>query len=68
MVAKTGDILVFKPDEPHEIMSLEHDTKIMNILKYYDGKFTYKDSEASIELLSRERMVDVFPTESEQST
>lgn len=33
--AEAGQILDFRPNEPHEIMSLEDNTRIVNIVKNY---------------------------------
>ena len=35
--AIAGQILDFRPNEPHEIMALEDNTKIFNIIKKYGG-------------------------------
>jgi quercetin dioxygenase-like cupin family protein len=35
--ATAGQILDFKPNEPHEIMALEDNTRIFNILKKHNG-------------------------------
>ena len=32
-----GQILDFRPNEPHEIMALEDDTRIINIVKKFGG-------------------------------
>jgi quercetin dioxygenase-like cupin family protein len=36
-VATAGQILDFRADEPHEIVSLEDNTRILNIVKKMDG-------------------------------
>jgi len=36
-VAVAGQILDFRPSEPHELMALEDDTRIFNIVKKYNG-------------------------------
>jgi len=35
--AVAGQMVNFKPNEPHEIMALEDDTRIFNIIKKYGG-------------------------------
>ena len=35
--ALAGQILDFRPNEPHEIMALENNTRIINITKKYGG-------------------------------
>jgi quercetin dioxygenase-like cupin family protein len=35
--ADAGQIIDFKPNEPHEIMALEDNTRIINIIKKYNG-------------------------------
>lgn len=35
--ACAGQILNFRPDEPHEILALEDNTRIFNILKKFGG-------------------------------
>lgn len=35
--AVAGQIMDFRPNEPHEIMALEDDTRIINIVKKYGG-------------------------------
>ena len=35
--ASAGQILDFRPDEPHEIMALEDNTRILNIIKKSGG-------------------------------
>ena len=35
--AIAGQILDFRPNEPHELMALEDGTRIFNILKKYNG-------------------------------
>jgi quercetin dioxygenase-like cupin family protein len=35
--AMPGQILDFRPNEPHEIMALEDNTRIFNIIKKYGG-------------------------------
>ena len=35
--ATAGQILDFRPNEPHEIMALEDNTRILNIVKKYGG-------------------------------
>lgn len=35
--ATPGQILDFRPNEPHEIMALENNTRIFNIIKKYGG-------------------------------
>jgi quercetin dioxygenase-like cupin family protein len=35
--AVAGQILDFRPGEPHELMALENNTRIINILKKYNG-------------------------------
>jgi quercetin dioxygenase-like cupin family protein len=37
MVAVAGQLLDFRPNEPHELMALEDDTRIFNIIKKYGG-------------------------------
>lgn len=37
MVAEAGQILNFRPEEPHEIMALEDGTRIINIIKKHGG-------------------------------
>ena len=36
--ATPGQILDFRPGEPHELMALEDNTRIFNILKYVGGE------------------------------
>jgi quercetin dioxygenase-like cupin family protein len=36
-IADAGAILDFRPNEPHEFMALEDDTRIVNIVKKYGG-------------------------------
>lgn len=36
--AKAGQILDFRPNEPHEIMALEDNTRIFNIVKKFGGQ------------------------------
>jgi len=36
-VAIAGQILDFRPNEPHELMALEDNTRIFNIVKKYNG-------------------------------
>ena len=36
--ATTGQLLDFRPGEPHEIMALEDNTRIVNIVKKYGGQ------------------------------
>ena len=43
--AVAGQILDFRPDEPHEIMALEDNTRIINILKKAGG--TPNDAEVT---------------------
>lgn len=38
IVAIAGQVLVFKPNEPHEFEALEENTRIVNILTKYGGK------------------------------
>lgn len=35
--ATAGQIMDFRPNEPHEIMALEDNTRIVNIVKKYGG-------------------------------
>jgi quercetin dioxygenase-like cupin family protein len=35
LVAVAGQMLNFRPEEPHEFMALEDDTRIFNLTKYY---------------------------------
>jgi quercetin dioxygenase-like cupin family protein len=35
--AVAGQMLDFRPNEPHEFMALENDTRIFNILKTHNG-------------------------------
>ena len=35
--AIAGQVLDFRPEEPHELMALEDDTRIINIVKKYGG-------------------------------
>jgi len=35
--AIAGQILNFRPDEPHELVALEDNTRIINIIKKYGG-------------------------------
>jgi len=35
--AVAGQILDFRPNEPHEVMALEDNTRIINIVKKYGG-------------------------------
>jgi quercetin dioxygenase-like cupin family protein len=35
--ATAGQIMDFRPNEPHEIMALEDNTRIINIVKKYGG-------------------------------
>jgi quercetin dioxygenase-like cupin family protein len=35
--ASAGEIIDFRPNEPHEIMALENNTRIVNIIKMYGG-------------------------------
>jgi len=37
IIATPGQILDFRPGEPHELMALEDNTRIFNILKKYNG-------------------------------
>lgn len=37
IIATPGQLLDFRPGEPHEIMALEDNTRIFNILKKYGG-------------------------------
>jgi len=37
MEAVAGQLLNFRPNEPHEIMSLEDNTRIFNIVKKFGG-------------------------------
>lgn len=36
--AVAGQLLDFRPNEPHEIMALEDDTRIFNIVKKFGGQ------------------------------
>lgn len=36
-VAVAGQLLDFRPGEPHELMALEDDTRIFNIVKKHNG-------------------------------
>jgi len=36
-VADAGQIIDFRPGEPHELMALEDNTRIVNIVKKYGG-------------------------------
>jgi len=35
--AESGKLLDFRPNEPHEIMALEDNTRIVNIVKKFGG-------------------------------
>lgn len=35
--AEAGKVLDFRPDEPHEFMALEDNTRIINIIKKFGG-------------------------------
>lgn len=37
MEAESGKVLDFRPNEPHEIMALEDNTRIVNIVKKFGG-------------------------------
>jgi quercetin dioxygenase-like cupin family protein len=37
-IATAGQILDFRPGEPHEIMALEDNTRIFNIIKKFGGE------------------------------
>lgn len=37
IIATPGQLLDFRPGEPHEIMALEDNTRIFNILKKHNG-------------------------------
>jgi len=41
--ASAGGILDFRPNEPHEIMALEDDTRIVNIVKKYSGSDIHQE-------------------------
>jgi len=41
-----GQIMDFRPHEPHEIMALEDNTRIVNIQKKMGGSYDLPDSEA----------------------
>lgn len=36
--AVAGQLLDFRPNEPHELMALEDNTRIFNIVKKFDGQ------------------------------
>lgn len=36
--AVAGQVLIFRPDEPHEFTALEDNTRIVNILTKYNGE------------------------------
>lgn len=36
-IASAGTVLDFRPNEPHEFVALEDDTRIINIVKKYSG-------------------------------
>ena len=36
--ASAGQVLDFRPNEPHEIMALEDNTRIFNIVKKFNGQ------------------------------
>ncbi len=36
--ASSGQLLDFRPNEPHELMAMEDGTRIFNIVKMYGGK------------------------------
>ena len=37
-IATTGQLLDFRPNEPHELMALEDNTRIFNIVKKFGGQ------------------------------
>ncbi len=37
-IATAGQVLDFRPNEPHEFIALEDNTRIFNIVKMYGGK------------------------------
>lgn len=38
MEASAGQVLLFRPNEPHELMALENNTRIVNIITKHGGK------------------------------
>lgn len=43
--ATAGQLLDFRPNEPHEILALEDDTRIFNIIKKHGGNYVTPQQE-----------------------